>query len=353
MWTNVEWLYWAASGQPVPVLATSSPVGTARSLAGVLGNPMTDVLYGGQRGNNDFRSGFRLIGGFWLNDSHTYGIEGDFFFLGGSRNGFAAGSSGAQIIGRPFFNVLTGGPDAALVSYPGTLGGTLTVDSQSNVIGGGVNAIHNLCCKPCSRVDLLYGYRYFNLTDDITIQEGLTTLGGTNTVPAGVRIQLVDHFRTVNNFNGGLIGLSTECRHSSLFFGLRASVTLGANQQITDINGSSITVLPGSTPQAFAGGLLAQPSNIGHYTRTVFAVMPEIGVRAGVQVTEHARVYLGYNFIYLSNVARAGDQIDLRVNPNFFPPRALPVAGPALPAYIPNSTDFWLQGVSVGLQFRF
>src|SRR5262249_46087962 len=230
VWANFEWLYWVASGQPLPPLATTAPPGTPQARAGTLANPTTDLLFAGQRANNDFRNGFRLSGGVWLNCDQTCGLEGEFFFLGRSRDHFAAGSNGAQVISRPFFNALSGRPDVELVSFPGVLAGTLTVDSKSSVIGGGVNALHNLCCDPCGRVDLLWGYRYVNLTDQVTVREDLTALGGPVSVPAGFHFQITDRFRTANNFHSGVIGLSAERRFSVLFVGLRASVALGGNQ---------------------------------------------------------------------------------------------------------------------------
>jgi hypothetical protein len=137
-----------------------------------------------------------------------------------------------------------------------------------------------------------------------------------------------------------------------VFVGVRASVALGGNRQVTDIEGSTVITPPGGPPQTTSGGLLALPSNIGHYERTEFAVMPQVGVRAGVQLTDHVRVYAGYDFLYLSDALRAGDQIDPRVNPTLLPPVRAGV-GPAVPAYTPQSTDFWMQGVNVGLQLRF
>lgn len=351
-WVRFEWLFWVATGQSLPPLVAAAPAGTARPVAGVLGQPTTAVLFGGNRGNNDFRNGFRITGGLWLNEAQTFGLQGNFFFLGQSRDQFAAGSNGSQVITRPFFNALLGRQDAELVSFPGALAGTVTASSQSNVIGAGVNAVHNLCCNPCGRIDLLYGYQYFNLRDQVEVQENLTSLGGAARVPPGSTIQVLDRFRTSNNFNGGVIGLATERRYSSLFVGVQAAVALGANTQTADIEGQTIITPPGGTPMVSPGGLLAQPSNIGHYSRTMFAVMPMVGVRAGMQVTNHARVYAGYNVMYLSNVLRAGDQIDTRVNPALIPP-GVPGVGPALPAFPAHSTDFWLHGVSLGVELRY
>ena len=351
VWTNFEWLYWAASGQSLPAVATAAPVGTARSVAGVLSTPNSSVLYGGNRVNNDVRNGFRITGGLWLDDSHRWGVEGDFFFLGGSQFNYATASDGSQIIARPFFNPISGQPSSALVSYPGLLSGSLSVEARSSVIGGGVNAVHNLTDTAKRRIDLLFGYRYFNVSDEVEIRENQTALSNQPGISAGTQFQLADSFNTRNNFNGGVIGLNFEERRGLFFFGTRASVALGANYEVVDIAGATRMMLPGGNAIANPGGLLAQPSNIGHYSRSAFAVMPEIGIRAGIQLTRSARIYAGYNFLYLSNVVRAGDQIDLRVNPTGGSHGA--IAGPALPQFTPHTTDFMINGVNAGLEFRF
>jgi hypothetical protein len=349
---SAQWLYWVTSGQHIPALATTAPPGTPVGSAGTLGNPQTTVLYGDQRANNNFRNGFMVTAGFWLNEQQTCGIEGNFFFLGNSNQGATFSSTGGQIISRPFVNALTGLQDVELVSYPGVLAGSTSSRVSNSVLGAGVNGISNLCCSPCGRLDLIYGYQYLNIADEVLIRENLTALPGSN-VPAGTNYLIEDRFRTSNNFHGGMIGLSGERRFGAFFVGGRASVALGVNYQIIDIDGSTTITPPGGTPQTFPGGLYTQTSNIGHYTRTAFAVMPQVGLRVGAQLTPHARVFVGYNFLYLSNVVRAGDQIDTRVNPNFLPPATAPVAGPQLPAFTPKTTDFWIHGISVGFEYRF
>ena len=52
----------------------------------------------------------------------------------------------------------------------------------------------------------------------------------------------------------------------------------------------------------------------------------------------------------LSSVARAGDQVDLRVNPNLI--TTTPV-GPANPPFAIHDTNYWAQGVNFGLEFRY
>ena len=62
------------------------------------------------------------------------------------------------------------------------------------------------------------------------------------------------------------------------------------------------------------------------------------------------RAYIGYTFIYWTNVARAGEQINLRVDANQLPTRAGPGVG-VDPQFILRSNDFWAQGINFGVQF--
>ncbi len=361
VWVSGEYLYWTARGQNLPPLVTAAPNGTPRATAGVLGQPGTQTLFGGQRYNDDWRSGFRLRAGVWLDECQRCGIEGDFFFLGRSRDQFTAGSDGSQIITRPFFNATENRQDAELVSFPndsqlvslpGVLAGSVSVDSRSSFIGGGINYIQNCCCDPCGRLDYFAGFRYLNLRDEVTITENLTALGGSN-VAAGTRFLIRDNFQTSNNFYGGNIGLNYERRFGHFFLGVRPSVALGVVNSTVDINGSTTIIQPGGASQTYPGGLLTQPSNIGHYESDAFAVVPEIGVRLGVQVTPGLRAFVSYNYIYWSNVARAGDQIDLRVNTNQIAPSQGLGGGPALPAFQLKRTGYQVQGIGFGAEYRF
>jgi hypothetical protein len=103
------------------------------------------------------------------------------------------------------------------------------------------------------------------------------------------------------------------------------------------------------------GGLLALPTNSGHFTRDRFAVVPEGSVGVGVQATERVRVSLAYTVLYWSNAARPGDQIDRVVNPAALPVNGGPGpgTGPARPAFGFKDTDFWAQGLTLGVEFRF
>ena len=91
---------------------------------------------------------------------------------------------------------------------------------------------------------------------------------------------------------------------------------------------------------------------MGRYTQNDFAVIPELGVTLGYDITERLRATVGYSFIYWSRVARPGDQIDMAVNPSYIPNHGPPV-GAAYPQFEFNTTDLWIQGANVGLELRF
>lgn len=351
-WVNAEFLYWGVRENSIPPLVTTSPAGTPRSVAGALGVPTTTTVFGDRRLNDDFRPGFRVAGGLWLDDCHKFGIEGDFFFLGDSRQGFTAASSGFPILARPFFNVATNAPDAELVAFPNVVVGSVAVSSSSSLLGAGVNSRCNLwCCDCVGRLDLIAGYRYLRLKDDLSIVEDLTSTGPVDSLPVGTRFQVLDRFRTENHFHGGRLGLAAELFRGRYFVDVTGSVALGVTHEVVEISGATVITAPGGAPMTRAGGLLALPSNIGRYTSDRFAVVPEIGARVGVNLTDHLRAYAGYDFLYWSRVVRAADQIDLGINPTQLATGT--AVGAPRPAFIRHDTDFWAQGVSVGLEFRY
>ncbi len=355
IWTQVELLAWAGSGQHLPPMITTGNPITPQNLAGKLFTPETRILFPHDRVNNEFRPGFRLSGGGWLDPEHELGLEGDFFFLRNSKKGLtvASDANGNQIIARPFVNAVTGIDDAILVAYPGLQRGAVDVQSESWVIGGGVHAVLNGWHTASGYLDGLVGYRYFGLFDEVSIKEFTQALAAAPPLAAGERLEALDRFRTFNHFHGGVLGLRAEQRWGVMFFGGRATVALGAVRHVVDISGRTVLFTAANVPTATAIGRFALPSNIGRYQQWTFAVLPEVSVRTGVQLTQSGRLYVGYNWMYLSNVVRAGEQIEPRINPIFRPPVTL-LPGPQPPVYSGFRTaDYWLQGLSFGLEVWF
>jgi hypothetical protein len=342
-------LLWFIRGQPLPPLLTTGPV--TDMPPGALGQPGTQVLFGNTSLANNPYSGLRLRGGWWLNDNHGLGIDLGGFILGGNVNRFSDTSFGNPFLARPFFNVLTGAQSIEAVATPNGLTGTFSAVNTFFLYGAEANLRRNLLCGCNWYVDGFIGWRLLGLNESLKAQENLAVAASTNRgLPAGSTFVVTDKFGTTNLFNGGQIGAIAEYRLGRWFVDLRTSVGVGGTMQHVSINGTTLSQAPGGAPVLAQGGLLAQSSNIGSYTRGITSLIEEVGVNVGYQFTNHIRGFVGYNFLYWNNVVRPGNQIDLGVNPNLIPPST--AGGPARPAFDFHSSDFWVQGVTFGLDIR-
>jgi hypothetical protein len=349
-WVSGEWLYWNPQGSDLPPLLTTSPAGTPRTSAGVRGRPGTRVVFGNTEENNDWRSGFRVSAGVWLGECAQWGVGANFFYLDDQEENFRASSLGLPILARPFFNVASGTQDSELVAFPRLLAGSVAVSGSSEFWGGDVNVRKHLYsgCTWC--IDGLIGYRYLRLRDDLSISEDLVVTSQTSLTPSGTEFDVVDRFQASNDFHGGQVGVVARFNGENFWLGLETKVALGVNDREVNIGGATTVRVPGAAPVSRPGGLLALGSNSGQFDESEFAVVPELTVKAGVFVTEGLSLFVGYNFLYWNSVYRAGEQIDLAVNPSQIPPGTL--VGPARPAFPGRESGFWVHGVTAGAELR-
>jgi hypothetical protein len=211
-------------------------------------------------------------------------------------------------------------------------------------------------CDPCAgprgykRLDLLAGYCFFGFRDRITINENLFPLGA-EFVP-GTNIRVRDDFQAENWFHGIMIGLAAERSWGKCYVAGEAKVSLGATVREVVIDGVTIVHVPGDVPSTGVGGLLALPSNIGTYRSCEFTAIPEFDFRVGYQFTPGLRGFVGYTLIIWPDVARAGEQIDPVVNPFLIPPPLPNPPGPARPAFMGHTSTLLVQGLSLGLEYR-
>jgi hypothetical protein len=345
---SAEYLLWWIKDSNLPALVTTSPPGTPRQMAGVLGAPGTSVLFGGTGISNEERSGGRFTIGWWCDDCRTIGLEGSFLFLGERSTRFDASSPGLPILARPFFDVLAGQEASELVAFPGVVGGRVSVTSSSELWGAELN-LRTAWWRGCWwHVDGFLGFRYFGLKESLQVGEDLI-------IPNQSRITVLDQFSTRNNFYGGQLGFEVGFQKHRWSLDLLGKVALGSTQETINIAGGSTFAVPGTPTTAQAGGLLALPTNGGRFNRDTFAVLPEAGVKLGYQLTNHVKFFVGYTFLYISDVARPGHEIDRSINVSQLASQFGPgtLSGPARPAPIPKGTDFWAQGVNLGLEVRY
>jgi len=362
-WASAEYLLWWMQSASTPPLLTTGPA--SDTLPGALGQPGTRTLFQGIDGGP--RSGGRFTAGTWLNQDQSLGLEGSFFFLGNGDDSYttrSSGEPGSQVISRPFFNPITGEQDRQIVSDPGWVGGSATINSSSTFLGASLNLVTNPCCEQpvCAPGSTPYGYtygyvagfRYLRLAEDLGIQEDLRYIDSAP-IFAGDQIRVVDQFGTTNDFYGPQLGIRGEAFSGRWFVNGAGLLAIGVNHQTVDISGSSTFTPSGMPSVTQPGGFYALPTNMGSYSRNVFTVVPEINLNVGRQVTDSFRLFVGYTFLYVSNVVRPGDQIDTTVNTTQLPDYTGPgtLVGPARPAFSWRDTGMWVQGINVGAQFRF
>jgi hypothetical protein len=332
-------LLWWAKGTPLPPLVTTSPPGTDPTLD----NPNTRILFGDELGADNVQFGWRVAAGVWLDEAHNSAAGARFWMLGGDTSQFSATSDGSPIIGRPFFDAQLGVQDSLLVASEGISRGSIHARlAQQNTIGaeGFVEWMVDRNC--CRRIDVLLGYQFLRLDDWLEIINDTTD----ELIIPGTFFEVTDRFSTQNEFHGAEIGM--RGRWASGCWSLDALGKIGAGnmrQQVTISGRTDVTFL-GNTATNNTG-LLAQATNIGTYERDRFVVVPELTVNLKYHATRNLSFHVGYNLIWISEVALSGEQIDLVVNP------APQLGGPLRPAFDFADDDYWLQGINFGMNWDY
>jgi hypothetical protein len=355
-WGDVEYLRWFIKDSHVPPLVTKGSPNDMPPAA--LGQPGTVVLFGGDV-NNEARSGGRFSAGCWFDDCHRFGLDGSFFFLAQDSVSFLArsdGSLGSPVLAIPYTNATFGVPpgktsSAMELAFPGLLAGAARVDLSSNLLGAEANGRTRLISGPGGHVDVFTGFRYLRLSEALDL---LGTESSVNNQGFDFSVGTLSTFSARNNFYGWQFGTEGELTCGRWFVDLRGKLGLGENHQSVTIDGTTAGTFQGQSQSASVGPF-AFPSNLGHYTRDTLSFVPEAGLDVGFQLTPHLRAKAGYTFILWTDVVRPGDQIDPTMN-NALVPRPFgpgnPI-GPARPSFSFKDTDFWAQGVSVGLELRY
>jgi len=339
----VDFLLWWVKDGPLPsaLVTTGNP---NDPVPGALGQPGTQTLYGGNAIDYGVLSGVRLEAGGWLDDDRLFGMEGSIFALEHKSVAFGAGSNPAG--NPPLYLPVTipgVGPSSFTIADPvaGYSGG-VAVFSKTSLWGAEINGLVDLLRTTRLDFDLIGGFRFVNL------DESLGMSGATTDYVNLINYAWQDQFSTHNQFYGGQLGTRLGWHNDRVALDLLGKVALGATHEVVDINGTT-TVSGFGPPATYPGGIFAQPSNIGRQSRDQFAVVPEAQAKAGYQIAHGVQFYVAYDFLYISSVARPGNQIDTTVNPSQTLGGTL--IGPARPQPLFERSDFWAQGINVGLEF--
>ncbi len=347
IWVGFEGLVWFSKNQPLPIpVVTTGPASQGYN-AGNLGMPGTTSLDG--KLNYGVEGGFRMYAGGWFDSDHSIGVDGSFFILGNQSAKFGVfdtSGNGSLVINEP----VNGSLFTTLVSAPGIETGGVIVNASSSLGGADFNLKYNLYRANGWTINLLGGYRYVELDEKLTITANsnlftTTTFNDSSgnvlaTAGPGSTITMVDQFGTKNQFNGGQIGSDFQYLLGRWIFRGAAKLGIGDMHEVVNVNGYTNVFPSGGNPISLIGGNYAT-IQIGRYSNDQFALVPEGQLSVGYAITPWISSHIGYNFLFLSNVVRPGDQIDNSYNGINHP--NVPMA----------TSTFWSQGLTLSLQFQY
>jgi hypothetical protein len=283
-------------------------------------------------------------------ENQHLGLEGTYLFLGTRTDSVITGAVDNIAFARPPAGVFAPMALLAPIDAPAPATRSVLESASSRLQGAELNGVGQLWNEDHSQLDLLVGFRYFEVDEGVSLQQRLTDPSTVEIAP--LITDSADQFDGHNRFYGGQLGLRGELHKGSCFVSFLGKVAIGETYEVVKVSGLTETTGLGTTPQAFPGGLLTSPANSGRFVHGAFAVLPEVGLRAGYDFGERTRIFVGYNFLYLSSAARPADQIG---SGSIATPL---VFGPALPLVRSTSggvhdSDFWTQGLTVGFEFRY
>jgi hypothetical protein len=278
-----------------------------------VGNANGTLLYGGQRVSTPMQAGFSLAAGVWMNDLRTIGWDASFLYVNGAGSNSLIGPVGDAVLVLP-----SAGGAAMTLADPSHIG-AFQAGLDTLFATADVNSRTNLLCSPDARLDALVGYRFARLSDDYEVY-------GKRLGSDGEIVRFRDEAHTRNDFHGGQIGLAGEWRAGRWFATGSGKVAFGVVFADSDLEGKyrlNTVVVP--------NGFYARPGAAGSRSQSEFAVMPTAGFSFGRQIGEHARISVGYQFLYLSRAVRGPEMVESSVEPS----------------------GFWVQSASLAAEWRF
>ncbi len=362
IWVTGQYLSWWTSGAHLPPMASTVDAN---------GNPVT--LFGDQDIGNGQHEGYRVACGTWLDCHHCWGVEGDYFDISEKPTDYDSGTTIGNANGTAFPiyrfvndpaapGVLT--PDViGLVSATSPYVGRETVNTDSYFQSAGLWLRHRLMgwerttsggdvnwtdrSARTFRLDAIAGYRFARLIDTVNEEDDtfcITNLNG---------YSYFNDYRTVNNFNGGELGLDTVLTFGRWSLDVVTKCAIGVNNEYVRLYNQEIVDESQNTGVPVPW-IIVNQAPLQEFSRNRFAAIPELMATAGYQVTEHLKFTVGYDLLFWTAVVRAADQI--AVNPaNGYPYGnviSTPAANP-LPPFTWIESSFLAQGLHAGAELRF
>lgn len=378
LYGSAEYLLWKIKDAPLPPNQLTVPYsvsGLTQFQSNFTFAEGVGVEYGG-------RSGGRFTLGGWVHPDQLLGLEATYFQFERSNNNFG----GTQVVDLPVnFSVMNLNIATAMTiaMQNFTLPAQLRVSAlgstgPSDFWGTEINARSTRCFIGGMSIDLIGGFRYLNFTENFTLLESIrldafnsVNLSGPLPIPPNPPIQVpqpvtgqrnlaeirtFDNITTRNQFYGAQVGLTSEWWLAPRFVVSGwGKVATGAMVETIRIVGNTTTVgSAGIAPPPGGGGLLTPGTGFVDSSRTRYAVIPEFSFSIGYQITSHIRANIGYDFLYVSTIARPGDQIGFSATNTTIAINGQPTTVQAnQPTFSYTDTDLWAQGLTAGFSIRY
>jgi hypothetical protein len=267
-WFDVDYLMMFPSRMSVPVVLNTA---AGAPLAG--NSPDLGISHG-----------VRFNTGLWLHDGQL-AVQGIIF-----------GNFRSEVINTQPAGTIPVNTGVAVTNF--------TYDSWHQLAGAEVNGLYRLIDNSATKVYFIGGGRYVNLEEDLTMRYSIGTLN------------FIDDFHSRNQFGGPQIGAMLTHRAGPFDMDVTAKVALGVNYaQLYVLGLNTSTGAGANNVQAFT-----QASNIGTYSSSFFAVIPELNANLRYRMTEHLSLNVGYDFMMSTNNWRAGNQVTTTFPPVIAPP---------------------------------
>jgi Putative beta barrel porin-7 (BBP7) len=355
IWGSTEYLLWWVRDARVPTVTSFAD--PAKALAaglfpGALGAPGTTFLNSGKQDYGGIPGGRLTVGG-WLDSENSLGFEASGFLMSQRTNNFSVYSNagGPPFISLPVTIVPGNIQEALNLSDPGISQGGTTIATTVNIWGTEANGILAAWNSGAIRAKALVGFRYLDISESLNISNTTVEsfLGETESAVFN------DSFHTRNQIYAGQIGGQVEATYGRFFVNLLGKAAFGVDHESLNVGGSTTATITipgaGTLRESAPGGIYALGTNSGRRLQDEFVFVPELHLQLGMNLTPLIRVYAGYEFLYVSDVVRPGQQVDTTLNPSQL--FGAKLVGEPRPAPMFNHSDMWMQGVSAGLEIRF
>jgi len=349
---------------------------TGHPFLGELSGPNTEVLYDDNRPYYGFASGFKGSVGGWLGRDSDWGAELNGFWVPSeSTNETLRSGQANSFFSVPFFDTAKNIEYAIVLGsdLPGQPASAGAVSVGSSLDLWGVGGRVQKRGFGCDDVDLGFsaGFRYLRLSETFQIDYatgstlasvppffGSPTLddylfmGGA--VPGvGSRVWAQDRVSAQNDFYGFQLGLDAKVKViPDLTLTLSPSVAIGANRERLDTSGWGRAVDPAGNSFSTPYGVFTRPGAVGSRSETNFAVVPEIDLQFAYRITKNFELRLGYDFLFLSDMVWAGNQLSRSIDAPFdafgaFSAQPLGVSRPF------ETQTYWAQSFRAGVHVQF